>query len=78
MTTLSLTKMTKTQLIEQLKELKEASASDFISWGSQLDNLKARWAVHTKEWAILQHQVYELGKDARVQLEELRTQLRNI
>lgn len=64
--------MTKAQLIEELKELKDQSASDFISWPDQVANLKARWNVHTKEWAILTHQLYELGKEFRTQVDKIR------
>ena len=50
----------------------EAEASSkLISWPDQLSNLKARWAIHLKEWHSATKDVAELGRAFRGHLEEL-------
>ena len=60
---------TRNELITELEvERKRNSArtSGIVSWSEQVCNVKARWHIHLKEWAILTHQVYELGRECRV------------
>lgn len=63
---------TRNELITELEgERKRNSdrASGIVSWSEQGSNVKARWLIHLKEWAILTHQVYELGRECRVFVE---------
>ncbi|KGG27546.1 hypothetical protein EV13_1947 [Prochlorococcus sp. MIT 0702] len=63
---------TRNELITELgveRKRNSDRASGIVSWSEQGSNVKARWLIHLKEWAILTHQVYELGRECRVFVE---------
>jgi len=45
--------------------------SELISWPDQWSNLKARWAIHLKEWKDATKGVAKLGRTFRGHLAEL-------
>ncbi len=55
----------------QLKDANQSSEARLVSWPDQLSNLKARWAIHLKEWDSATKDVAELGRAFRGHLEEL-------
>ena len=60
---------TRNELITELEVERKRNSdrtSGIVSWSEQVCNVKARWHIHLKEWAILTHQVYELGRECRV------------
>ncbi len=60
---------TRNELITELEVERKRNSdrtSGIISWSEQVSNVKARWHIHLKEWTILTHQVYELGRECRV------------
>ena len=60
---------TRNELITELEVERKRNSdrtSGIVSWSEQVSNVKARWHIHLNEWAILTHQVYELGRECRV------------
>ena len=60
---------TRNELLTELEVERKRNSertSGIVSWAEQVSNVQARWRIHLKEWTILTHQVYELGRECRV------------
>ena len=60
---------TRNELLTELEVERKRNSertSGIVSWSEQVSNVQARWRIHLKEWTILTHQVYELGRECRV------------
>ena len=60
---------TRNELLTELEVERKRNSertSGIVSWSEQVSNVQARWHIHLKEWTILTHQVYELGRECRV------------
>ena len=60
---------TRNELLTELEVERKRNSertSGIVSWAEQVSNVQARWHIHLKEWTILTHQVYELGRECCV------------
>ena len=58
-------------IVTEYQLMEEEESSKLISWPAQLENLKVRWAIHTREWNAAIKDLLELGRTFRGHLEEV-------
>ena len=60
----------KDDILRAYQALKDEADKGLIPWDAQVENLKGRWAIHSKEFDLAVKETFNLGKSTRKMLDE--------